>query len=116
MDEAANVQYFVDRIRPQTNLEIILAVAYNNESLKNDASSFVKFVESELVRTKMRRESHNYGNKRKMSKFQTRNSGGKCSGKFNGRNHNNNNHKGQRVSNKSGIKVGGMRISEDNNV
>ena len=76
MDEATNIQYFVDRIRPQTNLEIILAVTYNNESLKNDASSFVNFVESELVCTKMRRESHNYGNKRKMSKFQTRNSGG----------------------------------------
>ena len=71
--EATKIQYFVDKTRPQANLELILAVVYNNESLENDFSSFVNFVRSEVVRTKTRRKSHDYGNKENVSKFQTSN-------------------------------------------
>ena len=46
-----------------------------------------------------------------MSKFQTRNNGGRSSGKLNEWNHNENNHKRQRGSNNTGIKLDGVWIT-----
>ena len=89
---------------------MILLVAYNNESLENNFSSFVNFVGSEVIRTKTRKKSHDCGNKRNVSKFQTKNSGGKGGGNSNIRNPNNNNHNGQPRSNSKEMKVDDMWI------
>ena len=51
---------------------MILSVAYNNESLENNFSLYVNFVGSEVIRTKTQKKSHDCGNKRNVSKFQTK--------------------------------------------
>ena len=90
---------------------MIPSVLSNNESLENDFPLFVKFVGSEVTRTKTRRKSHVYGKKRIMRKFQTKNIEGRGGGNSNIRNHNNSNHKGQHMPISKGMKMGGIRIT-----
>ena len=90
---------------------MIPSVSSNNEFLENNFPLFVKFVGSEVTRTKTRRKSHVYGKKRIMRKFQTKNIEGRGGGNSNIRNHNNSNHKGQHMPISKGMKMGGIRIT-----
>ena len=69
---------------------MVLSVACNNEYLEHNFTSFVIFVGSEVIRTKTRRKSHGYSNKKNISKFQAKSSEGRGVGNYNMMNHNNN--------------------------